>query len=187
VEKLSQFFYDISLGWVALAGVLILVLFGALFLPGQTQITQAYSKGSGSPDTSLFYSSKELYQMAHLYGEEGRQSYLRARWTFDLAFPVVYSFFLVTSISWLLARLTTAGTKWRLLNLVPAGAFVLDLLENISTSLVMASYPVHCPPGELLAPVFTPIKWLLVSASFVVLMVAFASKVVAILRKRMRK
>lgn len=171
MEKLSHFFYRISRGWVALASVLLFVLFSALTLPGQSRIAQSYSQGSGSPDTSLFYSAEDLYTMAGLYGEQGRQAYLHARWTFDLAFPIVYTFFFIASISWLLTRITPSGSNWRLLNILPVAGFVFDLLENTATSLVMARYPVHYPPAELLAPFFTPFKWVVVSASMLVSLV----------------
>ena len=61
-------------------------------------------------------------------------------------------------LSWLLNKTFSQGSKWRLLNLVPLAAMLLDFLENTMTSLVMARYPLHCPPGEILAPIFTPIK-----------------------------
>jgi hypothetical protein len=181
MKKLSAFFYRISLGWIALAALLIFIVFSALTLPGQSRIAETYSQGSGSPDTSLFYSGQDLYRMAEMYGESGRAAFLKARWTFDLAFPIVYSLFLVTSISWLLGKAMPEGSKWRWLNLVPAAALILDLLENTTTSLVMLRFPVHCPPGELLAPLFTPLKWLAVGGSFVIL---FISLVLFVFRKK---
>ncbi len=170
MEKLSRFLYRISRGWVALAAAVIFIVFSLLALPGQNAIAENYSQGSGSPDTSLFYSGGDLYRMAEMYGLEGRAAYLSARWTFDLAFPFVYTFFLFTAISWLLNRILTQGSRWRLLNLVPVAAMVLDFLENTATSLVMARYPLQCPPGELLAPLFTPLKWLFVGGSFLILL-----------------
>lgn len=172
MEKLSRFFYRISGGWVALAAVLLFVVFSALTLPGQSRLAQTYSQGSGSPDTSLFYSAEDLYTMAGLYGEQGRAAFLKARWTFDLAFPVVFTTFYLAAISWLLSRVTPPESRLRLLNLVPIAGFGLDLLENTATSLVMARYPLHCPPGELLAPVFTPLKWMAVSLSMLILVAA---------------
>jgi hypothetical protein len=184
MHKLSDFFYRFSYGWVALTATLVFVLFSVLTLPGQSRIAQTYSQGSGSPDTSLFYNAEDLYSMAGLYGAQGREVYLKARWTFDLAFPVVYSFFFIAAISWLLNRITPPGSRWRLLNLVPVAAFVLDLLENTATSLVMARFPLHCPPGELLAPILTPIKWLMVSASMLILLLASAYHLVAAIRRK---
>jgi len=172
MKKLSQFLYRISRGWVALAAFLIFIIFSVLTLPGQSTLAETYSHGSGSPDTSIFYSGSALYRIAELYGEEGRAAYLKARWTFDLAFPLVYTFFLATSVSWLLNRALPQDSPWRLLNLVPVAAMVLDFLENTLTSLVMWRYPVHCPPGELLAPLFTPLKWFFVGGSFLILIAA---------------
>jgi hypothetical protein len=71
-----------------------------------------------------------------------------------------------------LNRTLPQDSRWWLLNLVPVVAMLLDFLENTATSLVMARYPVQCPPGELLAPLFTPLKWLFVGGSFLILMAA---------------
>ncbi len=169
--KTSALLYRISRGWVAWFAFLVFIVFSALTLPEQNELADSYSQGRGSPDTSLFYSGEELYSLAEVYGEAGRAAYLKARWTFDLAFPFVYSFFLITSISWTLNRLIPSGSRWRLLNLIPLAAFAFDLLENSAASLVMARYPIHSPPGELLAPIFTPVKWLAVGGSFVLLLV----------------
>lgn len=182
--KGSRFFYRISKGWVALVALVIFVVFSALTLPGQSAMAEEYSQGTGSPDTSLFYNGDDLYRMAELYGPEGRAAYLKARWTFDLAFPLVYTFFLVTAASWLLNRILPEESRWRLLNLVPIAAMLLDLLENTTTSLVMSRFPLHCPPGELLAPLFTPLKWLFVGGSFIILVVSFFIAVVKSLQKK---
>jgi len=170
VKRLSDFFYSISKGWIALAALLIFILFSALTLPGQSAVAENYSQGSGSPDTSFFYIGSDLYTMAGLYGDRGRAAYVRARWTFDLVFPFVYTFFLVTAISWALNKILPSSSGWRLLNLVPIAAFLFDFLENTMTTLVMSKYPTHCPPAELLAMVFTPLKWLMVGSSFIILL-----------------
>ena len=158
MKKISEFFYKRLQGWVVLAALFLFLAFSFLTLPGQNAIAEKYSGGAGSPDTSLFYTGNELYHLAGAYGAEGRAAFIHARWTFDLAFPLVYTFFLVTAVSWLLNKTFSQGSKWRLLNLVPLAAMLLDFLENTMTSLVMARYPLHCPPGEILAPIFTPIK-----------------------------
>ena len=184
MQKISAFFYRISKGWVAIVALLIFILFSALALPGQSALAEKYSQGAGSPDTSLFYSGSQLYDLAGAYGAEGRQAFLKARWTFDVAFPLIYTFFFITAASWLLARHLPPVSKWRLLNLLPLAAMLLDFLENTATSLVMFRYPVHCPPGELLAPLFTPLKWLLVLASTWVLLFGLLYLVVRVLRRK---
>ncbi len=165
MKKLSVFFYRTSTGWVALVGLLIFLVFSLLTLPAQTIQTNAYSHGLGSPDTSLFYDSNKLIQMAEVYGEDGRAAYLQARWGFDLAFPIIYTFFLITSTSFLFKKGNVNSSKLALLNIVPLVAMILDLAENTTASVVMVSYPLRHVWAELLVPILTPLKWLFVTFS----------------------
>ena len=119
LQKLSMGLRKMSTGWVALLGLLVFVLFSILVLPGQSQKAEQVSGGAGSPDTSFLYTSDDLYQMAEAYGEQGRKAYVHARFTFDLIFPLVYTFFLVTSVSWVFAKGFPASSRWQQANLVP--------------------------------------------------------------------
>jgi hypothetical protein len=171
LKRISNNFYSISTGWVALVGLAVFILFMIFILPQQAQKAEEYSGGI-SPDTSYFYSATDLYQMAEAYGADGRAAYIYARFTFDLVFPLAYFFFLTTSISWLLARGLSEDSRWRLFNLFPLAGAVFDYLENISTSLVLGRYPAQTPLVDALAPVFTLVKWFFVNGSFVVLTAA---------------
>jgi hypothetical protein len=119
---------------------------------------------------SFIYTSDDLYQLAQEYGEAGRSAYIQARFSFDLIWPVVYMLFLTTAMSWLFARVFKPGSPWQLANLVPLFGMIFDYLENISTSLVMARYPDPTAVVDLLAPIFTLVKWLFVGGSFVLLL-----------------
>ena len=169
-KRISNFFYSISGGWVALAGLLVFLLFTATVLPAQAARAEEVSGDAGSPDSSFFYSTDDLYQYAEAYGESGRSAYIRARFTFDIIWPLVYLFFLGTSLSWALHRALPAESKWRLLNLFPVLGWLFDWLENISASIVMANYPDQTPIVDVLTTVFTPIKWIFVNGSFVILL-----------------
>ncbi len=182
LKRLSNYFYSVSTGWVTLIGLAVFVLFMIFVLPQQSQKAEAYSGGT-SPDTSYIYSAGDLYQMAEAYGADGRAAYIYARFTFDLVFPLAYLFFLTTSISWLLARGLAEMSPWRLLNLFPFAGAIFDYLENISTSLVLGRYPSQTPVVDVLAPVFTLIKWVFVNGSFVVLVIGL----LLFLWKRLKK
>jgi len=171
VDKLSNWLYQISTGWVTLSAVVIFILFTALVLPGQSASSQSQGGESGSPDLSIYYSAAELYEMAEAYGEQGRAEYIRARFTFDLIWPLVYTFFLVTTISWVFKRLFTAHNPWQWVNLLPVLGLTCDYLENISTSLVIYRYPAQTLIFDWLAGVFTTMKWFAIGVSFVVLTV----------------
>ena len=178
LSKVSGGLYRISSGWAALAALVVFLLFTALVLPRQS--TQAASAEAGSPDTSLWYTPDELYRMAEAYGAQGRRAYIRARFTFDLVWPLVYGAFLGTAISWLYARafarafasaFATGKSPWLLANLAPVLGVLLDYLENLATSLVMLRYPNRTPVIDILAPVLTLVKWVFVGGSFVLLVV----------------
>jgi len=175
LRKLSDVLRKASTGWVTLVATLIFFLFVALVAPGQAQKAEEVSGEAGTPDLSFFYTPDDLYHMAESYGEQGRQDYVRARFTFDLAFPLVYTFFLVTAISWLFGRAFPPGSRWQYANLAPLAAILLDFGENITTSLVMARYPAQTPIIAALAPVFTATKWVMVGASILLLIIGLAA------------
>ncbi len=167
--RLSCWLRRVSTGWVALAMTVLFLLFTALVLPAQAGQAEAETGGAPSPDTSFFYTPAELYAMAEAYGASGRQAYVRARFTFDLIWPVVYMVFLATVISWLYGRAFPEKSRLQLANLAPVLGALFDYLENVSTSLVMIRHPARTPVVPFLAPVFTAVKWVFVGGSFVLL------------------
>lgn len=176
-RHISEALYRISSGWVALAALVIFLLFTVLVLPRQATQAASESADAGSPDTSLWYSPDELYRTAEAYGPQGRQAYIRARFTFDLVWPLVYGAFLCTAISWLYARAVAPASPWRLANLAPVLGVLLDYGENLATSLVMLRYPSRTPVVDMLAPVLTLVKWVFVGGSFVLLLVGLVAVV----------
>jgi len=173
LKTLSTKLYQLSSGRITLLALIIFALVVAFVLPEQAKRAEAISGGTGSPDMSYVYSSKDLYNMAEAYGADGRAAYIRARFTFDLVFPLSYLFFLATSISWVMTRaVTNPDSRWRLLNLFPVFGALFDYLENISTSIVMVNYPQQTFLFDTLAPIFTLIKWFFVNGSFVILVPA---------------
>jgi hypothetical protein len=182
-KHISDWLYRITTGWVALSALVVFVLFAALVLPGQADTAGAEAGDAGSPDLSLWYAPADLYRMAEAYGEQGRRAYIRARFTFDVVWPMVYTVFLGTAITWLYARATDPGSLWRRANLAPLLGALLDYLENLSTSLVMARYPDRTPVVDVLAALFTTAKWVLVGGSFLLLLIGIGA---AIWRRRPR-
>lgn len=185
LQKLSDWLERFSEGWVVLIALVTFLLFTALVLPRQASAAERSAGGAGSPDMSFSYSAQDLYRMAEAYGEQGRTAYVRARFTFDLIWPLVYTFFLATAISWLFRGASTA--LLHRLNLVPVLGALFDYLENISTSLVMLRYPQPTAFVDQLAPFLTLVKWILVFSSFVVLLVSAGVAVVGWMRDRSRR
>jgi hypothetical protein len=182
LKKLSTFFYQVSTGWVVLAGLMIFLIFSSVTLPVESKKVDAYAQGLGSPDTSFFYSSKTLLKMADAYGEAGRSAFLKARWSFDLAFPLIYTFFLITSISFLFKKGLRDTVHLPMLNLIPLLGLIFDLAENSATSVVMTAYPLQNTWGQYMAPFFTPLKWIFVSMSMILLVIGLLLWVIKRLR-----
>ena len=174
MQSLSHWFIRIASTRLTVLCLLVFLAFTALILPGQAQQAALRSAGSGSPDLSLMYTDDDLYQMAEVYGEAGRAEYIHERFTFDLAFPLIYSAFLLTAASWLIRKAGFAGTRMQWLNLVPILAFCFDLLENSLASLVLARYPELTPFAAQLAPAMTFLKWTSLGVSFLILIVGVA-------------
>ncbi len=181
--KLSNWLFQISSGWVTLGALVIFVLFAALVLPGQSARGQSQGVDTGSPDLSIYYSAEQLYEMAEAYGEQGRSDYIRVRFTFDLIWPLVYTFFLAITISWVFKRSFTSQNPWQRVNLLPLLGMTCDYLENIATSLVIYRYPAQTLIIDWLAGVFTTMKWLLIGGSFVVLAIG----IIIAIRRWIRK
>ena len=181
--RFSDWLYRVTGGWVALLALAVSLLFFALVLPNQATIAGVATGDGGTPDLSLCYSADDLYRMAESFGERGRAAYVRARFTFDLIWPLVYALFLTTAITWLYGLSLARDSRWRRANLAPVIGALLDYLENISTSVVMLRYPDRTPVIDTLASVFTLVKWILVGGSFVLLLAGVAIAV----RQRFRK
>lgn len=183
-REISDWLHQISNTWMTLAGVAIFLLFSALVLPGQSARAETYAGSVGSPDMSLLYFPDDLYDTADAYGDEGRTAYVRSRFTFDLIWPLVYTLFLSTAISWIYVRAFALRSRWQLANLAPLFGALWDYLENVSTSIVMLRYPNQTPVMDVLAPIFTLVKWIFVSGSFVLLLVGVVVGIWRWIRKR---
>ena len=168
-KQISAWLRTVSTGWVALAALAIFLLFTALVLPRQAAQSEAETGEAGSPDTSLFYAPDDLYRWAEAYGPSGRAAYVRARLTFDVIWPLVYTAFLSTAIAWVYGKAFAADSQWQWMNLAPILGAFFDYLENIAASLVMWRYPARTPVIDMAAPVFTLVKWVFVGGSFGVL------------------
>lgn len=171
LKKFSDWIRRVSTGWVALLALVLFLLFTALVLPGQAAKAEIDTGSARSPDTSFFYTAQDLYEMAEAYGEEGRRAYVRARFTFDLIWPLVYTVFLCTGISWIFQKAFAPDSPWQRANLAPLLGALFDYLENASTSVVMVRYPSPTALVDTLAAVFTLAKWVFVLGSFVLLLV----------------
>ena len=122
--------------------------------------------------------------MAKAYGVQGRAAYIRARFTFDLIWPLVYMLFLSTTISWTLQRISISESLLGWINLAPLTGMGFDYAENVATSVVMYRYPTPTYILAFLAPIFTATKWFFVAGSFVILLIGIITVIWQSFRRR---
>ena len=184
MTALSEALYRVlSRGWTALVGTLAFVVFSATVLPAQAEKAEGYAGAAdGTPDSAFFYTASDLYAWAEAFGADGRSDYVYARYTFDLVWPLVYTFFLVAVLSWLLPKVFAPGSRWRLLNLLPVLAMLLDYAENLAASIVVSRWPSETPLVADVATLFTMGKWLSLTAAFILVAYAGVAAVVRRLR-----
>jgi len=160
-------FSFLSRPWVFAVSVLVLAVFMATILPAKAADAAAYTPAGASFDTSFFYTPAQAVERVARYSPEGRAAYVYDRWTFDLAWPLVYGFFLFSGWAFGLSRLLPAkkgdrdraNAAWLL---VPALAVFFDLVENTAVTVLMLAYPAAALAAALVASAGTVIKWVFV-------------------------
>ena len=155
----------------------------AFVLPEQSSRLKEETGDNPTPDLSFYFSVEDLYGWAESYGEAGRESYIRTRFTFDILWPLVYTGFLFSSMGGLLYRIGLQDFIVNRLLLLPLGSLVFDYLENISSSIVMWRYPLRTPIVDYAVTIFTPLKWIILGLSFLV----FSYSIIRITYKQVLK
>jgi hypothetical protein len=122
------------------AATAVFVVFAFTVLPAKAADAALYTPPGASFDTSLFYTPAQAIERAFSYGEEGRAAYIFDRWTFDLAFPLVYGVFMLSAWAFSIKRLVSGAGQakpaysWLL---VPALGIAFDFVENTAVTLLM--------------------------------------------------
>lgn len=150
----------------------IFLLFISNVLPYVSSMTNEVTGVSESPDTSFFYQSEKIFEMAEAYGESGRDFYILIRWTFDVIWPMVYGSFLYVMMRWI-----QRGYKLNKLTLLPIAGVVFDFIENICATFIFWAYPTRLEWLATVIPFVTMIKWIAIGISFAVIIVGFLIKV----------
>lgn len=170
LDRLSATLKKNAHGWLVLLLLAGFMAFNALILPGQEARIRSASGGTGPIDLQLFYTPDEVYSMVASYGEEGRAAYRTFELTGDILYPVIYTLFFALAITWLFQRGFPSTSGMHKYNVVPFGAWLFDLFENLG---IVAMLSVHPSTPALLAwvtAVFTLVKWLFVIASALLLL-----------------
>lgn len=181
--KLSHLFHRYAKGWLIVIFAVLDVLFMGVILPRIQASLEALSGGVGPIDLRFFSTPAQVNAMIEAYGEAGRASYRLVELTADILYPIVYTFFFALLLSWLLQRAFASGSSARRLNLVPVGAWLFDLLENLGIVALLSIYPNTSGLLAWATILFTVVKWVFAFATLVLILFAL----VLAIRNRFKK
>lgn len=170
MKKYSEYIYKIVNLKLLIISTIIFLFFLFFILPSEAEKSYNITGIKESPDTNLFYSTDYLYEISEKYGEKGRQYYIRSRYTFDIAWPLSYFFFLTIFMTYIIKNLNI-NNKLKYLNLSPLLGTIFDFLENSSVSIIMYRFPLETKIIDFLAPIFTLSKWIFIFISFAVIII----------------
>ncbi|NIS80390.1 MAG: hypothetical protein GTO14_09335 [Anaerolineales bacterium] len=154
LTRISRWFHLWARGWIILALFATLVVYVAITLP----ILQAAPGGSiVSLDARLFYTPEEAFSTVGSYGDAS-SFWIRIYLTWDVVNPILYTMAFSLLISWLFQRSFKPGSRMQQLNVLPVGAGIFDLLENISIVTLLATYPDQLTIVAWLGTLFTTTK-----------------------------
>jgi hypothetical protein len=170
LNKLSETLKTYANGWLVLVFLAGEVFFNAVVLPAQSAKIAAGSGGSGPIDLQLFYAPEKVFGMIASYSPEVRASYRTFEMTGDIIYPIVYTLFFALLITWLFQRGFVSNSNMQKYNVVPFGAWLFDLLENICIVTMLSIYPSTPSALGLVSGVITLIKWLFAGVTIILIL-----------------
>ncbi len=148
LNKVSEKFHAWAKGW----RVIILFIADALMMgyvmPVAGAIMALSANNSVMPlDLMFFYTPQKAFEMIEKYGAAGRAIYMKIELSADILYPIIYTLFYALLISWLFQRGFKPDSPMQTWNVMPMGAWLFDLLENVGTVSMVSMYIPAFDPG----------------------------------------
>lgn len=171
LSKLSKLLHSWARGWLILALVAGFVVFEAFTLPR----LQAAPGGSiVSLDAQLFYTPEQAFATVASYGDAAR-FWIGVYLTWDIVNPILYTLIFSLLTSWLFQHSFQASSRLQRLNVLPVGAALCDLLENICIVTLLAVYPAQPAVVAWLSTVCTVSKMGFLGVSTLLILVGLVT------------
>ena len=184
MRRLAQFFKRLSTGPLVVVATVIFIVFITSILPGQKAKMDSYAGEVGTIDLSFFPLPGQVYAMAEAYGEDGRHHYIVSRVSLDIAWPLAYTFFMVSLITFCLVRVHGSESRWVHLNLAAVAVLVLDFIENGLAAVVMSAYPDRLDGIVYIMATITATKWIMMGITGGVLLYGIIALPVGLTKNR---
>ena len=175
LKLLSHKLKKYAIGWLVFFLFLLDGFFIGYLMPSiGASMTNAPEK-TGPIDLMFFYTPQTAYEMIASYGDTVRSVYRTVELTVDIAYPVVYTLFFSLLISWLFNKAFDAKSRMQKLNVIPFGAWLFDLLENLGIVTMLSIHPSTPATVAWLTAIFTMTKWVFAGTSIVLVIIGVAA------------
>ena len=123
-------------------------------------------------DTYFSFNYEDIVRITEAIGESGRSAYVKAMYTIDLAFPIIYTCLSLGIMNKL--RIS------ELFYLLPISLFTADIFQNIQTAIIMTQSSVNDISSEqiILASFTNQLKWSLAFLMILIITILTFKKVI---------
>ena len=185
LNTISRKLHAWTTGWRVLLLFIAEVVMTGYIMPVSSAILALAANNSVLPlDLLFFYTPAEAFAMIEKYGPAGRALYIKIELSVDIIYPIVYTLFLGLLISWLFQRAFKPDSKMQKWNVMPVGALLSDLMENIGIVTMLALYPSQSVLLAWLTMLLGLVKWALLCLSIGLVLLGLARAAMNRFRKQ---
>ncbi len=183
LNKLSGALPRFAKGWLVLVLFILDIVFMMFIMPIAGALLQGDAGGVGPMDLQLFYSPATAFRMIASYGDYGRIMYRNVELSLDIIYPIIYTLAYSLMITYFFQRAFDTNSNIQRLNLLPFGAWLFDLLENMGIVTLLSVYPAQPMAVAALTGIFTSVKWFFAFASILAVLVGLGGLIIRKLKK----
>jgi hypothetical protein len=143
-----------------------------------------YAGDVGTIDLSFSPLPDQVYHMAEAYGEDGRRKYIITRVSLDIAWPLAYTFFMVSVITFCLRRIHGSDSRLVHFNLAAVAVLVFDFIENGLAAIVMSAYPTRLDWLVYIMATVTATKWIMMGIVGLLMLYGLIALPITLIKKR---
>lgn len=159
MKKLSDFLNHFSNWKTLIVTFAIYMVFNLVLLKNaESKINELAQKTVGVIDLTFGFNPQKTLSMIAEYGDAGREYYANTEMTTDVLYPIVYTLLFCIILTLLFRNKTYK--PFSLINLLPLGALIFDLLENITIVTLLKSFPNSSEMVAIICEIVKMLKWI---------------------------
>lgn len=183
MKKLSNFFYVRANGYLVLGFLALQFTFSGAILPYfQKQFDPELNRGL--MDLSFGFTPEKGYSIIESYGEKGREVYRFVESFVDVIYPIAYTIAFILLVSFLFKKTGWNKQRFAILNVIPIGGLVFDLLENFGIVQMLRLFPEKIDFWATFASNSGLIKWLFAGITILMVLCGLIAWGVKVLRNK---